>query len=177
MKIKEDTELLPQIFKAEAADRKRIQAEMKQSKEKAEEALSMKKALEERINDLIKERDRKTQLSLQAIAARTDIKKYLDVERNKVKELEADKKHMAIVLEEAENDKAEAIAKHDEMFESVSNLNARIEELESHKIQLLNKLKGYGDKGGLEYIVKTMGIENIQAKDFEGRVEVEHYDP
>ena len=114
---------------------------------------------------------------MQAIAARTDIKKYLDVERNKVKELEADKKHMAIVLEEAENDKAEAIAKHDEMFESVSNLNARIEELESHKIQLLNKLKGYGDKGGLEYIVKTMGIENIQAKDFEGRVEVEHYDP
>ena len=60
MKIKEDTELLPQIFKAEAADRKRIQSEMKQSKEKAEEALSMKRALEARIDDLIKERDRKT---------------------------------------------------------------------------------------------------------------------
>ena len=38
-------------------------------------------------------------------------------------------------------------------------------------------MKGYGDKGGLEYIVKTMGIENIQAKDFDGRVEVENYDP
>ena len=134
MKIKEDTELLPQIFKAEAADRKRIQAEMKQSKEKAEEALSMKRALEARIDDLIKERDRKTQLSLQAIAARTDIKKYLDVERVRVKELEADKKQMQLVLEEAEVERADAIAKHDEMFDSVSNLNARIEELEAHKI-------------------------------------------
>ena len=134
MKIKEDTELLPQIFKAEAADRKRIQAEMKQSKEKAEEALSMKRALEARIDDLIKERDRKTQLSLQAIAARTDIKKYLDVERVRVKELESDKKQMQLVLEEAEAERADAIAKHDEMFDSVSNLNARIEELEAHKI-------------------------------------------
>ena len=134
MKIKEDTELLPQIFKAEAADRKRIQSEMKQSKEKAEEALSMKRALEARIDDLIKERDRKTQLSLQAIAARTDIKKYLDVERVRVKELESDKKQMQLVLEEAEAERADAIAKHDEMFDSVSNLNARIEELEAHKI-------------------------------------------
>ena len=41
------------------------------------------------------------------------------------------------------------------MFESVSALNQRIEELESHKLLLLEKLKGYGDKGGLEYIIKT----------------------
>ena len=41
------------------------------------------------------------------------------------------------------------------MFTSVSALNARIEELESHKLLLLEKLKGYGDKGGLEYIIKT----------------------
>lgn len=137
----------------------------------------MKNALQARINDLIKERDRKTQLSLQAIAARTDIKNYLDVERNKVKKLEDERKQMQIILQEAEAERSEAIEKHDEMFQSVSNLNSRIEELESHKLQLLNKLKGYGDKGGLEYIVKTMGIENIQAKDFEGRVKVEEYDP
>lgn len=41
------------------------------------------------------------------------------------------------------------------MFSSVSQLNQRIEELESHKLHLLDKLKSYGDKGGLEYIVKT----------------------
>ena len=33
--------------------------------------------------------------------------------------------------------------KHDEMFDSVSGLNSRIEELEQHKLHLLEKLKGY----------------------------------
>ena len=45
--------------------------------------------------------------------------------------------------------------KHDEMFASVSGLNSRIEELEQHKLHLLDKLKGYGDRGDLGYIVKT----------------------
>ena len=53
--------------------------------------------------------------------------------------------------------------KHDEMFSSVSGLNARIEELEQHKLHLLNKLKGYGDRGDLGYIVKTQKLENIKA--------------
>ena len=41
------------------------------------------------------------------------------------------------------------------MFASVSGLNARIEELEQHKLHLLEKLKSYGDRGDLSYIVKT----------------------
>lgn len=45
--------------------------------------------------------------------------------------------------------------KHDEMFASTSSLNARIEELEQHKLHLLDKLKSYGDKGDLSYIIKT----------------------
>ena len=63
------------------------------------------------------------------------------------------------------------------MFNSVSALNTRIEELESHKLQLLAKLKSLGDKGGLEYIIKTQKLENLQAKEFENRVQVENYDP
>ena len=63
------------------------------------------------------------------------------------------------------------------MFNSVSALNIRIEELESHKLQLLSKLKSLGDKGGLEYIIKTQKLENLQAKEFENRVQVENYDP
>ena len=47
------------------------------------------------------------------------------------------------------------------MFNSVSSLNQRIEELETHKLHLLTKLKNYGDKGGLEYIVKTQKLENV----------------
>lgn len=67
--------------------------------------------------------------------------------------------------------------KHDEMFKSVSGLNARIEELEQHKLHLLNKLKGYGDRGDLGYIVKTQKLETIKAKELEDRVTVEAYNP
>ena len=51
--------------------------------------------------------------------------------------------------------------RHDEMFEQTSSLNARIEELESHKLLLLEKLKQLGDKSGLEYIIKTQKLDNI----------------
>lgn len=80
-------------------------------------------------------------------------------------------------MAEAEEERLEFQNKHDEMFNSVSALNQRIEELESHKLHLLNKLKGYGDKGGLEYIVKTQNLDNLETKQFENRVVVEKYDP
>ena len=63
------------------------------------------------------------------------------------------------------------------MFNSVSSLNQRIEELEQHKLHLLEKLKAYGDKGGLEYIVKTQKLEDVQSREFDTRVVVEDYDP
>lgn len=63
------------------------------------------------------------------------------------------------------------------MFESVSGLNKRIEELENAKIILLTKLKGHGDKGGLEYIVKTQNLESVRGKKFDSKIEVEDYQP
>ena len=56
------------------------------------------------------------------------------------------------------------------MFNSVSTLNSRIEELEQHKIHLLQKLKSYGDKGGLEYIIKTQKLENVEGRKITDRV-------
>lgn len=60
--------------------------------------------------------------------------------------------------------------KHDEMFESVSGLNSRIDELEEHKLHLLNKLKSLGDRGDLTYIVKTQKLEDMKAKEMKNRV-------
>lgn len=68
-------------------------------------------------------------------------------------------------MKEAEEEVAYYKKKHDEMFQSVSALNKRIEELESHKLHLLDKLKAHGDKGGLEYIVKTQKLEYIKGKE------------
>lgn len=53
--------------------------------------------------------------------------------------------------------------KHDEMFYSVSGLNSRIEELEQHKLHLLSKLKTYGEKGDLSYIIKTQKLDGPYA--------------
>lgn len=75
----------------------------------------------------------------------------------------------------AERDKFEN--RHDEMFAAVSGLNGRIEELENHKLHLLQKLKKYGDKGDLGYIIKTQKLEGVKGKDFANRVVVEDYKP
>lgn len=64
------------------------------------------------------------------------------------------------------------------MFNSVSNLNSRIEELEQHKLHLLKTLKTkYNDKGGLDYIIKTQNLEGIKGKEFKDKVQVEDYKP
>jgi prefoldin subunit 5 len=44
-------------------------------------------------------------------------------------------------IKEAEEEVAYYKKRHDEMFASVSALNKRIEELEQHKLHLLEKLK------------------------------------
>jgi len=84
------------------------------------------------------------------------------------------------LLQEVKRAKEEMLRyqqKHDEMFNSVNSLNGRIEELEQHKLHLLNKLKSYGDKGDLEYIIKTQRLDNVRHKGFENRVPVEDYNP
>ena len=86
-------------------------------------------------------------------------------------------KSMMSRIKEAEEEVAYYKKRHDEMFSSVSALNKRIEELESHKLHLLDKLKGYGDKGGLEYIVKTQKLDQIKGKELQDRVVVEDYRP
>jgi hypothetical protein len=68
-------------------------------------------------------------------------------------------------------------AKHDEMFASVSGLNNRIEELEQHKLHLLERLKKLGDRGDLSYIVKTQKLDDIKVKEMKDRVSREPYNP
>jgi len=76
-----------------------------------------------------------------------------------------------------ENEKGQYQNRHDEMFNQTSALNARIEELENHKLLLLDKLKGYGDKGSLDYIIKTQGLEGVKGKPIGNRINNEEYNP
>jgi len=77
---------------------------------------------------------------------------------------------MLKAVEDAKEDVRYFKQKHDEMFESVSALNKRIDELEKHKLHLLEKLKDSGDKSSLDYIVKTQGLDNVKGKELGERV-------
>ena len=60
---------------------------------------------------------------------------------------------------DCENQVAEYKRKHDEMFDSVSGLNKRIDELEEHKLHLFKKPESYGERSDLSYIVKTQKLD------------------
>ena len=175
--IKEDTQLLPMIFRAEAAVRTKALEAQKDAENEKKEAVARMGSLQQKIDNLEQDKNKAKQLSIKAIAARSKIKEYLDDEKNKVNALQQQMGLLQHKLIEAEQERLDFQNKHDEMFNSVSALNQRIEELESHKLHLLSKLKGYGDKGGLEYIVKTQKLDKIESKQFENRVTVEQYDP
>ena len=141
------------------------------------EAVKKMSLLEKERIDLRQELDRKERLSLQAIAARSNMKSHLDNATAHLKDTETKVKNMLTRLKEAEEEVAYYKKRHDEMFASVSALNKRIEELEQHKLHLLDKLKSHGDKGGLDYIVKTQKLDQIKGKELQDRVVVEDYRP
>jgi len=73
---------------------------------------------------------------------------------------------------------AEYKRKHDEMFDSVSGLNKRIDELEEHKLHLFKKLESYGERSDLSYIVKTQKLDQMKPKEPANPVNVDpNYDP
>jgi chromosome segregation ATPase len=119
------------------------------------EALKRTNVLEKERLDLKAELERKERLSLQAIAARSNMKSHLDNATSHIRDTETRVKNMMGRIKESEEEVAYYKKRHDEMFAAVSGLNARIEELENHKLHLLQKLKKYGDKGDLGYIIKT----------------------
>ena len=150
---------------------------MRAAKHEADEARAARQTLELKIANLEKDKAKAMQLSMKAIAARSNIKEYLDEEKAKSDALHNQILHMQDKVKEAEEERVDMEHKHNEMFNSVSALNARIEELETHKLHLIQKLKSHGDKGGLDYIIKTQKLDQMDSQAFINRVEVENYDP
>lgn len=157
--------MLPKMFVMEVEFRKQQEKEKQSAiKEKDEYKKQHTKLVNER-NDLKNELERKQRLAMQAIAARSSMKEHLDEAKknyeNSLVQIEEYKYQLSSAAKDVERFKR----KHDDMFTSVSGLNQRIEELENHKLHLLSKLKNYGDRGDLSYIVKTQKLENIRAKE------------
>ena len=87
-------------------------------------------------------------------------------------------KRLMQALNSNTQEKEQYRGRHDEMFSQTSALNSRIEELENHKMLLLDKLKNeYGDKGSLDYIIKSQGLENVKGKKLTNRISNDEYNP
>ena len=97
------------MFRSEAADRDRIRGAKDAAEEAAREALANKGKLMKEIADLSSERDRKKQLAIQAIAARSNVKQHLDEATNKLAIFEKQIEILQKQLDEAEAEKNDAI--------------------------------------------------------------------
>jgi len=176
-KIRQDAELLPSMFRAEAQFRNKCKKEKEEAEIKMREAVDKFEKLLLEKKDLQHELERKERLALQAIAARSSMKDSLADSSKNLKRAMDDVKSMEEEVRKAKEETEYYKKRYDEMFNSVSGLNKRIEELEEHKKHLLAKIKESGDSTGLEYIVKTQKLENIKSKEPINRVEVEDYAP
>jgi chromosome segregation ATPase len=139
--MKEDTALLPEMFRNERDEKQRIKTEFEKQRAEMERAKKEDAYLRKQVRDLTAEVERKKRLAMQAIAARGQFKDNLNEYQRKVEQFESIMARKNKEMDEAREDRDRFERKHDEMFQAVSGLNGRIEELEQHKLHLLQKLK------------------------------------
>ena len=139
--MKEDTALLPEMFRNERDEKQRIKTEFEKQRAEMERAKKEDTYLRKQVRDLTAEVERKKRLAMQAIAARGQFKDNLNEYQRKVEQFESIMARKNKEMDEAREDRDRFERKHDEMFQAVSGLNGRIEELEQHKLHLLQKLK------------------------------------
>lgn len=77
LKIREDTELLPDMFRQESKAKKKLEEEYAAQKQMMDAAAKADASLKKQVRDLQMEVERKKKLALQAIAARGQFKETL----------------------------------------------------------------------------------------------------
>lgn len=173
-----DSQLLPAMFRAEANFRLECKKEKDDAVDEMKKAMKIHNKLVKKIADLENELARKERLAIQAIAARASMKGHLEDGKSANMDLQNVIKEYQKLQEVADDRVHDYKTKHDEMFDSVSGLNIRIDELESHKMHLFKRLESLGDRGSLDYIVKTQGLQNMKADPIKNPVTIdEDYDP
>ena len=101
-RIHDDASLLPQMFRLEANERNIINKSKNEAEVTAREALANRDRMQSTIDDLQEEVDRKKKLSIQAIAARSNVKRLLDQAQTKNVEYEKQEQIITKRMEEAE---------------------------------------------------------------------------
>ena len=155
-KIRQDADLLPEMFRSEVKLKKTIREEKLMAEEKMNRALQELEEAKGVKYKLEQERDRKERISLQAIAAKNMMDGYLkeanmklDVQAKLV--IEGNKK-IEVLSKESEQYKAQFL----ELQEHMYILNNRINELEDQKKALIDQLKSMGVQSRAHYVHRRL---------------------
>lgn len=158
--VRQDSELLPVLFRNEAQVKFAMRDEMIQAQELLKVAEEVKEREVQRAAKLEEERNRKERIALQAIAARNSMESDFKLHQRRVVELEsAIKQSQASFLhmkQETERYKAE----HSELQAHVFVLNNRINELEEHKKTLLEQVKSLGSASKVHHLHRRLHAES-----------------
>lgn len=155
-RIRQDADLLPEMFRNEVKLKKTIREEKLSAEERMNKALKDLEEARAITGKLEHEKDRKERISLQAIAAKNMIDGYL-----KEANLKLNSQGKEIV--EA-NGKIEKLGKESEFYktqflelqEHMYILNNRINELEDQKKALIDQLKSMGVQSRAHYVHRRL---------------------
>jgi chromosome segregation ATPase len=155
-KIKQDADLLPEMFRNEVKLKKTIREEKLFAEErmnKALEELDQAKKIRAKIEQ---ERDRKERISLQAIAAKNMIDVYLKEANAKMeiqnKTIAESNSQIEKLSKESEYHRGQFL----ELQEHMYILNNRINELEDQKKALIDQLKSMGVQSRAHYVHRRL---------------------
>lgn len=158
--IRQDSELLPVLFRNEAQVKFTIKAEMIQAQEELKVAEEVKEREVQRAAKLEEERNRKERIALQAIAARNSMESGLKQYQKRVTELEHSIKQTEASYISMKQETERYKTEHGELQAHVFVLNNRINELEEHKKMLLEQVKSLGSASKVHHLHRRLHPES-----------------
>jgi hypothetical protein len=155
-RIRQDADLLPEMFRNEVKLKKTIREEKLLAEEKMKKALEELEVVKFSKQKLEQEKDRKERISLQAIAAKNMVDGYLKEANSKVDEQKKKLEEALKVIERLTKESEQYKTQFLELQEHMYILNNRINELEDQKKALIDQLKSMGVQSRAHYVHRRL---------------------
>lgn len=150
-RIRQDADLLPEMFRSEVKLKKLIREEKLQAEDKMRHAVDELTNVKSTRGKLENERDRKDRIAMQAIAARNSLDAKLKEMQTLVLKLENELKLSNEYNEKLKSDLDCYKQQYNELQDHVYVMNNRINELEDQKKGLIDQIKSLGAQSKAHY--------------------------
>ncbi|CAG9310716.1 unnamed protein product [Blepharisma stoltei] len=159
-KIRQDADLLPEMFRSEVKLKKLIRDEKLQAEEKMKQAYEELFVIKSNRGKLENERDRKEKIAMQAIAARNLLDERLKEMQSSMGGVEKNLKESKELNEKLKHELDSYKEQFKELEEHVYVMNNRINELEDQKKSLIDQLKTLGAQSKAHYTYRRLKDES-----------------